>query len=663
MKLHVRCHGPRVRRFAEQIERLAREPLPEEVAEHARLSLFNVLGTSVGAAGHPGVDKIVALGERSGGPPVASAPGRSEPLDAHHVALATAFAAHVDDFDDTHLATVIHPGAACLGVLCGLAGTERDGAQALRAFAAGCEAQLRLGLAVTPWHYDRGWHITGTCGPVGACVTAMTLLGVAAVRWEDGIGHALQATLGMREGFGTMCKAWHPARAAANGIFAARLAAAGVDGPRGSLPDGAWVEALSGHFLVDELTGAPGRWRLLDNTFKPYPCGIVSHPAIEAGERLAARLPGSPIESVELRCHPLVPELTGNPQPRDGLQARFSTIHGVCAALLDGEVTLAQYADERVVEPGIVDLRDLTSLHPDPECPRDAAELRVVVAGKELVSTVEHARGSLAAPLGWADLRGKTDKLAGPAVAGALERAVRELDVAPSFAAVVDAARPASPAAAAAEAAPQVEDGPVTLALATFAAEAPVEAAALPDTGATSVPDADALAGRRLDGDAPSAAYLRTLREDVAAVVAAARTVGGDDAGAAVAIGFEVERRMAAALEPVIGPWLREGTAGLLGATAAAARARGLATAVTAQALSIAATQCFGFADDPPERCRRLAGARAAELAVEAVELASLGFTGPPAALEGRRGVFALLTGSVEPPGDLLDGLAQPVAP
>ena len=400
MKPHVRCHGPRVRRFAEQIERLAREPLPEEVAEHARLSLFNVLGTSVGAAGHPGVDKIVALGERSGGPPVASAPGRSEPLDAHHVALATAFAAHVDDFDDTHLATVIHPGAACPGVLCGLAGTERDGAQALRAFAAGCEAQLRLGLAVTPWHYDRGWHITGTCGPVGACVTAMTLLGVAAVRWEDGIGHALQATLGMREGFGTMCKAWHPARAAANGIFAARLAAAGVDGPRGSLPDGAWVEALSGHFLVDELTGAPGRWRLLDNTFKPYPCGIVSHPAIEAGERLAARLRGSPIESVELRCHPLVPELTGNPQPRDGLEARFSTIHGVCAALLDGEVTLAQYADERVVEPGIVDLRDLTSLHPDPECPRDAAELRVVVAGKELVSTVEHARGSLGRPAG-----------------------------------------------------------------------------------------------------------------------------------------------------------------------------------------------------------------------------------------------------------------------
>jgi 2-methylcitrate dehydratase PrpD len=654
-----------VRRFAEQTERLAREPLPEDVAEHARLSLFNVLGTSVGAAGHPGVDAIVALGERFGGPAVGSPPGRSEALDAHHVALATAFAAHVDDFDDTHLATVIHPGAACLGVLCGLAGSERDGAHALRAFAAGCEAQLRLGLAVTPWHYDRGWHITGTCGPVGAAVTAMALLGVPAARWEDGIGHALQATLGMREGFGTMCKAWHPARAAANGIHAARLALAGVDGPRGSLPDGAWVEALAGEFLIDELTGAPDRWRLLDNTFKPYPCGIVSHPAIEAGERLAPRLPTSPIESVELHCHPLVPELTGNQQPRDGLQARFSTIHGVCAALLDGEVTLAQYTDERVVEPAIVDLRDLTSLHPDPDCPRDAAELRVVVAGKELVSTVEHARGSLAVPLGWDDLRDKTDKLAGTARAEALELAVRALDSAPSLAAVLEAARPASaPAAAvAAEAPPRVEDGPVTLALAAFAAEAAVDPATLPETGATSVPEAEALSGRGLDYGTPAAAYLRALREDVAAVVAAARTVGGEDVAAAVTAGFAVELRMAEALEPVIGPWLREGTAGLLGATAAAARARGLDTAATAQAFSIAATQCFGYADEPPARCRRLAGARAAELAVEAAELASLGFTGPPAALEGRRGLFALLTGESSPPDELLDGLAQPVAP
>ena len=322
------------------------------MAEHARKSLFNVLATAVGAAGHPGVEAITALGRRYGGVETGTAPGRAERLDAHHVALATAFAAHVDDFDDTHLATVIHPGAACLGVLAGLAGHERDGAQALSAFAVGCEAQLRLGLAVTPWHYDRGWHITGTCGPAGAAVTAMVLLGVPAERWPTASGTRCRRRSGC-------------ARASAR---CARRCTRRAPRPTASSPR-AWPPPASraragrsrpapgsrrcrGEFLLEELLGDPDRWRLLDNTFKPYPCGIVSHPAIEAAERLAPRLPDAPIERVGLRCHPLVPELTGNPQPTDGLQARFSTIHGVAAGLLDGEVTLAQYADERVRDRG-----------------------------------------------------------------------------------------------------------------------------------------------------------------------------------------------------------------------------------------------------------------------------------------------------------------------
>ena len=383
----------------------------------------------------------MALGERFGGPPVGRAPGRDERLDAHHVALATAFAAHVDDFDDTHLATVIHPGAACLGVLCGLAGAERDGAHALRAFAAGCEAQLRLGLAITPvalrprlaHHGDvragrrrgdrddaarrRGRRAGRTawatrCRRRSACARASGRC-------------ARRGTRRARRPTGSSPRAWR--RRAWPGRAARCRTGRG------------WTRCRAS-FAVDELVGAPDRWRLLDNTFKPYPCGIVSHPAIEAGERLARRLRDAPVESVELRCHPLVPELTGNPQPRDGLQARFSTIHGVAAALLDGDVTLAQYADERVVQPDITDLRGLTTLHADAECPRDAAELRVVVGGKELVETVEHARGSLAAPLGWEDLREKAERLVGDASAEALEQAVRSLDEAPSFAAVLDAA-------------------------------------------------------------------------------------------------------------------------------------------------------------------------------------------------------------------------------
>src|ERR1700722_13597845 len=113
------------------------------------------------------------------GLPAPPVPGRSEKVDLHFSALATGFAGHLDDFDDTHLATVIHPAAAVLAVLTALAPeTKPSGDKALTAFALGCEAQLRVGVSISPEHYDRGWHITGTCGVVGCAVTAGLLLGL-----------------------------------------------------------------------------------------------------------------------------------------------------------------------------------------------------------------------------------------------------------------------------------------------------------------------------------------------------------------------------------------------------------------------------------------------------------------------------------------------------
>src|ERR1700684_1726457 len=164
--------------FATWLGALGREPLPPPVAHEAQRALVNVLALAISAARHPGVDAIVAAARELGGSAGVPIPGRGDRVDAHFAALAAGFAAHVDDFDDTHLATVIHPGAACMAVLVALAPETRpSGDAALRAFAIGCEAQLRAGVAISPEHYDRGWHITGTCGVMGAAVTAALLFG------------------------------------------------------------------------------------------------------------------------------------------------------------------------------------------------------------------------------------------------------------------------------------------------------------------------------------------------------------------------------------------------------------------------------------------------------------------------------------------------------
>jgi 2-methylcitrate dehydratase PrpD len=418
-----------------------RTALPPEVTREAKRSLFNVLGVAIGGARHEGVGIIIEAGRRFGAEAIATIPGRPELADPQTAALATGFAAHVDDFDDTHLVTVIHPASTVAAALFGVAPLAPvSGAEALRAFALGCEAQLRAGVAISPEHYDRGWHITGTCGVIGAAAAAGLMLGLDEDALARAIALSANAALGHREAFGTMTKPFHPGKGGANGLLCALLAQAGVDAPADTL------EALNGFAHVfstrvdlAEIVGWFGsRWELLSNTYKPYPCGIVAHPSIDAALALAPQLDTiDEIASIEVRCHPLVPELMGNPDPVDGLQARFSAIHGVSAALCDRTVGLAQYETDRVRKPDAVAVRAQTRLVPNDATRRDEARIRLALRdGRVLESHVEHARGSLVRPLTDEELHAKVAALVEPQlgeVTGGIAAAVDTLDAAPSL--------------------------------------------------------------------------------------------------------------------------------------------------------------------------------------------------------------------------------------
>ncbi|MPZ86093.1 MAG: MmgE/PrpD family protein [Actinophytocola sp.] len=419
--------------------------LPPPAHEETVRTLFNVVHTAVGAAAHPIVDGVVRAHSGSAVPVL----GRRSTLDAYGAALAVGTAAHLDDYDDTHLATVIHPGAACLGAALSLGWLhESSGADVVRAVGLGVETQLRLGLALTDAHYDAGWHITGTCGGVGAAVTAGLLAGLSDAELAVAIGLAVSQTVGHREGFGSAAKPINAGKAAANGVLSVLLARSGLSSPLSSL------DGPRGFFAVLTPSAAPSivladlgtRWHLLDNTYKPYPCGIVCHPAIDAAVALYPALAGRRVVSAELRCHPLVPELTGNPSPLNGLQARFSTVHGVATGLLDGAVGLPQYSDARAVAPEVAVLRLAISPRPDPACRRDEATLTVLLDdGSSLCEHVEHARGSMARPLTPAELAAKGRGLVEPVLGAGwadLAAASFGLPAAPDLHTLVDAATP-----------------------------------------------------------------------------------------------------------------------------------------------------------------------------------------------------------------------------
>ena len=425
-------------------------PLPPQVAYAARRSLFNVLGTAIGAARSPAVDSLLATAREQGGAGAVTVPGRDETVDPHWGALAVGTAAHLDDFDDTHLATVIHPGAAVLATLLALQPElERDGSRHLTAFALGCEVQLRIGNAISPSHYDRGWHITGTCGVFGAATAAALLLGLSATELEHALALVSTMVVGHREGFGSMTKPLHPGKAAANGLLAARLAAAGATGFADPLGAGGVLSVFADKVDHGALTTSWERdWELERNVFKPYPCGIVAHPAIDAATAASARV-GDPaaITAVEITCHPLVPELMGRRQPEDGLQARFSAYHAAAVGLIDGQVGLVQFGDERAAAPEVARLRALITLRPTGECARDEATIRVARHGADPVSVhVPHARGSLDRPLTDEEVFDKVDRLVtpvlGPGAPRAIGHAVDRLASAPGLEALVTAIRP-----------------------------------------------------------------------------------------------------------------------------------------------------------------------------------------------------------------------------
>jgi 2-methylcitrate dehydratase PrpD len=421
--------------------RAARGPLPPPVERAARRSLLNVLGTAVSAAGSAAVGVLLAAADEAGGAGDVTVPGLARTLDPYWGALATGTAAHLDDFDDTHLATVIHPGASALATVLSLVPeTAPPGAAFLGAFAAGCEAQLRIGCAISPAHYDHGWHITGTCGVFGAAVAASALLGLDAETTARALSLAATMTAGHREAFGTMTKPLHAGKAAANGVLAARLAAAGLTGPADPLGAGGVLEILAARVDRDALgLGWPEghRWELELNTIKTYPCGVVAHPAMDAAIIAHAQLAGqAEITGITLRCNPLVPELMGREQPGDGLASRFSARHGVAVGLLYGRAGLAEFSDAAATAPEVARLRSLITLDADPAVPRDAAVLRITrgpatgppgAAGVPAIEVaVDHTRGSAAWPLTDDEVLAKVRALFGPVLGEAAADRARD---------------------------------------------------------------------------------------------------------------------------------------------------------------------------------------------------------------------------------------------
>ena len=423
----------------------------DAVDREAHRTLLNWMGCAVGAAKHEAANAALAAVQTLQPAAQATVLGRVERVDIASAALINGITSHTFDFDDTHLKTIIHPAGPVASAALALAELiGASGRQLIDSIVLGIDVACRVGNTMYPDHYDRGWHITGSTGMLGAAAACARLLQLDQQQTAMALGIAASQPIGLREQFGTMMKPFHPGGAARAGLIAALLAKNGftaseraLEAPRG------FVQVVSDKRSWNEVTGELGeRFEISFNTYKPFACGIVIHPSIDACVQLRERgVRADEIERIELRVHSLVLELTGKTEPADGLQGKFSVYHGCAVGLIFGRAGEQEFSDSVVNRADVVGLRRKIVATVDQDIDEASVDLTAILAGgrREHV-LVEHAIGSLQRPMTDAQLEAKftelTTSVIGPEKTKALIVAARNIGAADDVRAMAAIARP-----------------------------------------------------------------------------------------------------------------------------------------------------------------------------------------------------------------------------
>ena len=382
-----------------------KEGIPEAVLHEGKRCFINYLAVALYASRDSSLDILLGVFGDEGGKERASVVGTNTRTSLQNAALANGYLGHLEDYDDTHFPTVIHPSSPTLPAA--LAVGEQlgvSGYDALVASVLGMEVCCRIGVAIHPYHYNEGWHITGTCGVFGAVASAGRLMGLDLDSLVHALGVAGTQASGVREVFGSMTKPFHPGRAAQSGVLAALLAQRGftstktiIEGRRG------FAAVLSSEYDLEKATDGLGeKWELQMNGLKPYACGVVNHPLIDAMIAMRSKdgVVAGAVDSISAIVHPLVLELVNRQHPEIGLEGKFSFHHSMAVGLVDGGAFPLQYTDSKVNDPVIKSLRDRITAIADESLEEDQAIVTVNLRdGRSYTERIEHATGAPQNPM------------------------------------------------------------------------------------------------------------------------------------------------------------------------------------------------------------------------------------------------------------------------
>src|SRR6202166_1822532 len=403
------------------VNRTKYDEIPANVIELGKKSILDGLGLALAgsrAESGPISRKFV---EQSGAcVGKATIIGTAKKTSPRFAALLNGISIHADDFDDTQLAAakdrvyglLMHPTVPVLPAIFALAEQQPvSGKDWLLAYQIGAEVSCKIAEAISPRHYQDGFHTTGTCGPFGSAAACAKLLKFDLGKTLNSFGLAGSHSGGLRENFGTMTKPFQAGHAAESGLVSAEMAALGWTAAEQILEaDRGFFHAAGGSYDPSAIMNRLGQpWTFADPgvSLKPYPSGSLAHPAMTELARLIEvnNIQANQVEKVDVGANHNMTTTLLHHQPKTGLEAKFSMEYCLAILLLERKAGLGEFSDKVVQRPDVQEMVRKINFYVDPEAESAGFDkmtsiLRIHLKdGRAITGRADFAKGSPADPM------------------------------------------------------------------------------------------------------------------------------------------------------------------------------------------------------------------------------------------------------------------------
>lgn len=399
------------------------EDLPDSVVDHSKKLILDSLGCGLFGATLPWTKMVAEMVIEEGSHSRATLYEQSARTSAANAALVNSTACHAYELDDIHKLSMFHPGSVAVPVALALGESEGkvDGRQLITAIVAGYEVSNRVGMAAGMPLFFRGYHPQGALGVFTGAATAARLLGLSPEQAHHALGiGGTQAAGLMAAQEGSMVKRLHSGRSAQSGVYAGLLARKGFTGIMDVVEAGygGFLSTISGDPKPEHLTAGLGTvWETQNTGFKPYACVTSIHTALDGLRELMAanKLTAADVKVLDVGLSPMTHLHCAWEYKSQGLTAAQMNLYfGIGAVAVDGDAFVAQYKEERLNDPRILNFIEKVNATVDPEIEKLGAKGRHAMrmklhtqSGQVFETYIEHRRGSPENPLSWEDVERK----------------------------------------------------------------------------------------------------------------------------------------------------------------------------------------------------------------------------------------------------------------